>query len=204
LEGKSAVGAPPYRSFVFDLDGTLFTIPIDWIRVRSEIERTIGRKLGGASLFNQLSALIASNPEIRAPVFSVVDSFELQAEAQAQPKPGAIDFLASLAQRSKLALVTMQGRAICETLLARYKMERYFVSKLTREYSLDRSDQILEAIRSMGSTPRDTLFVGDLANDVVCARRSNVDVAIMGKGATSGPTPDYRFTSFAELAAFLT
>lgn len=201
MEGKGAVKARKYLSFVFDLDGTLFSVPVDWKGVRREVERIIGHPLESSPLFNQLYRIIAENPDIRLSVFSAIDSFELQAAPRSQPKPGAVEFLESLTKSSTpVALVTMQGRAICEELLRRHDVDKFFSAKVTREYSLDRSEQILKVMDEMGAAPATTLLVGDLPNDVVCARRSKVDVAILGKSALRmEPRPDYAFGSFAEL-----
>ena len=201
MEGKGSVSAGKYLSFVFDLDGTLFTVPVDWKDVRKELERIIGHPLENSPLFNQLHRIIAENPGIRSPVFSAIDSFELQVASRSQPKPGAVQLLQTLARSSRpMALVTMQGRAICDELLRRHDLDRFFSVKVTREYSLDRSEQILKVIDEIGAESAKTLFIGDLPNDVVCARRSKVDVAIVGRnGRSMEPRPDYAFDSFAEL-----
>jgi phosphoglycolate phosphatase-like HAD superfamily hydrolase len=205
VEGKGTVSVRKYLSFVFDLDGTLFTVPVDWKGVRREVERITGRPLESSPLFNQLDGIIAENPKIRSPIFSAIDSFELEAARHSRPKPGAVDFLESLAKSSKpVALVTMQGRAICDELLSRHDLDRFFSAKVTREYSLDRSEQILKVIDEIGAEPATTLLIGDLPNDVFCARRSKVDVAILGKnGPRMEPRPDYAFDSFAELRAVI-
>ena len=205
MEGKGSVSTGRYLSFVFDLDGTLFTVPVDWKGVRKELERIIGHPLENSPLFNQLHRIIAENPGIRTRVFSAIDSFELEAAPRSEPKPGAVELLQSLSKSSRpVALVTMQGMAICDELLRRHEVDRFFSVKVTREYSLDRSEQILKVIDEMGAVSATTLLIGDLPNDVVCARRSNVDVAIVGKnGPRMEPRPDYAFDSFAELRAVI-
>lgn len=197
------MNAREYRCFVFDLDGTLFSIPVDWTSVRKEVERISGQRLDRRPLFVQIRDTIARRPDLRAPLFSSIDSFEMKAAAAAKPMAGAIDLIATLSEGSRLALVTMQGSPICRELMRRFGLEKYFGAFVTRENSLDRGEQILMAIRAVNSSPQITLFIGDMANDVTSARRVRIDVAIMGKKPTAEWMPDHSFLSYAELKAFL-
>ena len=204
MEGKSPVNARSYRTFVFDLDRTLVTIPIDWPTVRKEYERISGEKLDRTLMFLQLRQVLARRPELREPLFSMIDSFELRAAASTRPLEGAVDLLTMLSGRSRLALVTLQGRAVCAEISRLVGLGGFFSAQITREDSLDRGEQIQMAVRALNSSPEITLFVGDMENDVIGARKARVEVAIMGNRVMTNQRPDYSFASFSELKAFLT
>lgn len=42
MKGKDSVSLKDYAADVFDLDGTLFTIPVDWVKVREEVGKMAG------------------------------------------------------------------------------------------------------------------------------------------------------------------
>ena len=197
------MNAREYRCFVFDMDGTLFSIPVDWTSARREVERISGQRLDRRHLFVQIREIVARRPDLRSPLFTSIDSFEMKAAPGAKPLEGAIDLIATLAGGSKLALVTMQGNQVCRELSRAYGLEKYFGAFVTRENSLDRGEQILMAIRAVNSSTQITLFIGDTANDVSSARRVKIDVAIMGGRSPAELTPDHSFLSYGELRAFL-
>jgi phosphoglycolate phosphatase-like HAD superfamily hydrolase len=154
-------------------------------------------------LFLQLQDILTRHPELKAPVFSAVDSYEMRAASLAEPKAGAMDLLGSLSASAKLGMVTLQGRLICDDVSRRFKLKDVFRTQITREVSLDRAEQLRLALGAMGSSTQATLFVGDMPNDVACARRTGVDVVIMGSRFAADQKPDHSFLSFAELRAFL-
>ena len=197
------MNAAGYRAFVFDLDRTIVTIPIDWISVRKEVERISGERLDRTLMFLQLRQILARRPELRGELFAMIDSYELRAADGTRPTEGAMELLTDLSGRSRLALVTLQGRAIVEELTRTLGLAKFFGSFVTREDSLDRGEQIVTAVRAIGSSPEVSLFIGDMENDIVGARKARVDVAIVGGRPTSSK-PDYAFLNMAELRAFLT
>ncbi|HUI85639.1 MAG TPA: HAD hydrolase-like protein [Nitrososphaerales archaeon] len=204
MEREGSVNAGSYRSFVFDLDRTLVTIPIDWVSVRKEVERISGVTLDRTLMFLQLREILRRRPELRGPLFSTIDSFELKAASGTKPMDGALELLGVLAGRAKVALVTLQGRPVCDEIARTLKMDGFFGARITREDSLDRGEQIQMAVRAIRSSPELTLFVGDMENDVIGARRARVEVAIMGNRPLGDQRPDHRFQNFAELRSFLT
>lgn len=188
-----------YASYVFDLDGTLFTIPVDWFKVREEVSRMAGAPIGNTPLFLKVEQLISVRPSIRETLFAMLDMHELKAAAAATPMGGALELLSHLSKLAKLGLVTMQGLAACDRILGRYHLGELFDVMATREDSLDRAVQLRIALQSLSSSPKDTLFAGDRLNDVVCGRRTGVDTALVGRDPSGDTRPDYAFPTLAML-----
>lgn len=49
-DGKDCESQRPH-CYVFDLDGTLFTIPVDWVKARDEVGKIARALLGNTPLF---------------------------------------------------------------------------------------------------------------------------------------------------------
>lgn len=203
MEGKGSLGGKDYSAFVFDLDGTLFSIPVDWGAVRREVGAAAGEAVGGRPLFSFLEELGRKNPERQARTFSIVESYEMTASAASKPMDGAAGLVERLSRASRVALVTMQGRRPCRSVLERHGMLGLFAATVTREDSLDRSIQLRIVLERMRTSHRDALFIGDRLNDVVCARRQQVDVALVGREASGPVKPDYSFPGLLALGKSL-
>lgn len=204
MEGKSAVNTGAYDAYVFDLDGTLFTIPVDWLEVRRELSEITGERMDDAPLFLKLQQVISGRPALRDKLFSIIDTQELKAASDARVMPGASELLYSLFEAGKVALVTMQGRRACEQIIQRHKFADLFETVITREDSMDRAEQLRVALNRMGAQPRTALFTGDRLNDVASARKVGVDVVLVGRDAGGDLKPDYSFPDLIELRAHLT
>jgi len=193
------VSLKDYAAYVFDLDGTLFTIPVDWLKVREEMSKIAGAPIENMPLFLKVEQLILVRPSIRESLFAVLDRHELKVVAAATPMDGTIELLSHLSKVAKLGLVTMQGLAACDSILGRYHLGELFDVLVTREDSLDRAVQLRIVLQSLSSLPKDTLFTGDRLNDVVCGRRTGVDTALVGRISSGDTRPDYTFPALAML-----
>ena len=202
MEGEGSVSPSDFEYFIFDLDGTLFSIPVDWAAVRDEFASIAGEPIEGKPLFQEVQRVTAAKPATKASILSMIESHELKAVESAKPMPGSVELVYSLFEVSKLALVTLQSRQACEMILGRHKLLDLFETVVTREDALDRAVQLEAALNGLGVHPKGALFVGDRLNDVVCARKVGVPVALVGKGTADEPKPDYRFADLAELKAF--
>lgn len=202
MERTGPVSPKEYASFVFDLDGTLFTLPVDWTAVRNGVERLADVHLDGTPLFPQIGGLLARRPELKEPVFESIDAHELKAAEGAKPMVGAIELLRMLSDGAVLALVTMQGLPLCKSLFERYQLEGIFAARVTREDSLDRAEQLRTALKSTGSSQDRALFVGDRPADVVAGRQARVDVALFGGAVVKDPAPDYRFLNYQDFKSY--
>ena len=202
MEGESALKPSDFQFFIFDLDGTLFNLPIDWVAVRDEFAQLVGEKIEGKPLFQEVERIASAKPALKQGILSIIESHELRAVDSAKAVPGAVDLIYSLFEVSKLALVTLQSRRVCDEILRKHKLLDLFEAIVTREDSLDRAVQLEAALNRLGVRPRDAFFVGDRFNDVVCARKVGVTVALVGRSQADEPGPDYNFHELAELSAF--
>jgi phosphoglycolate phosphatase-like HAD superfamily hydrolase len=193
-----------YAAYVFDMDGTLFTIPVDWRAARNTVSKIIGQPIEGKPLFPTLGKVTALHPEMRESLFATLDSFEMAAVPGSKPIEGAIELLGRLGLGSRVALVTMQGSLACSEILRMHGITGLFRAVFTREASLDRAVQLLAALRILEVSPREVLFVGDMQDDVLSARRAGVEIALVRRPPSNDAQPDHAFASLRELQTFLT
>ena len=194
---------PDYSAFVFDFDGTLFDLPVDWKAVRRDLFTLTGVRMEEISIFKVIRELTSSNPALRARLFGVIDTHEATAAELATPMTGSLELISFLSGRAGVALVTMQGRAPCKRVLERYGVFGRFRVVLTREDSLERSEQILAACRALGASPGGVLFVGDKRSDLEAGRETGAEVALVGARAKKEWGPDHLFPKLSELREFL-
>lgn len=202
MEGAGALGPSGFEYFIFDLDGTLFSLPVDWTAVRNEFAAIAGESAEGRPLFQEVQRVTAGKPALKQTILTMIESYELKAVDSAKPMPGAVDLVYSLFEVSTLALVTLQGRRVCEEILRRNKVLDLFEAVVTREDSLDRAVQLEAALNELGARPKASLFIGDRLNDVVCGRKVGLPVALVGRSTPDEPKPDYSFADFSQLKSF--
>ena len=176
--------------FVFDMDGTLITLPVEWDKVRADLQRLTGTNLPFNPFFLDVQTILAKDPLLLGAIMRTIDHYESLAVPEAKLEEGAIEALVALSRKAKLSLVTMQGRAACDKLLSRLGMDRYFSSSFTREDSMDRPTQLRMALRSVEAKESGVVFVGDRINDLRAAREVGVRFVMIRKRPDSPPADD--------------
>lgn len=190
----------PVKFCVFDMDGTLISLPVEWDKVRAELQRLTGTNLGFNPFFLDFQTIVAKQPGLLAPMMKTLDEYESRAVPGAALEEGAEEVLGALSRRARLSLVTMQGRAACDGILARLGIGRFFASSFTREDSMDRPTQLRLALRSLGAGEGESMFVGDRINDLRAARAVGVRFVMIRKRPDSPPA-DSLYRSVAEFGA---
>jgi len=192
------------EGFVFDLDGTLATIPVDWDGVRQRLKEVTGSAAEFKPVFPTIGEVIAKNPKLGKSVFAVIDEYEWAAVPSARLYDGAYRLLSKLSEKAKVTLVTMQGHRAATKVLEMFELKQFFTHYFTREDSLDRAEQVEMALASMKAKKPSTMFVGDRLNDLNAAKKVGVPFTLI---RTHGEDPEEEdvpvFHSVAEFAASL-
>ncbi len=186
-------------AYVFDFDGTLGEIPVDWDGVREGLRRVTANSSEFRPVFPTLGGVIAKNPKLAAPAFKVIDEFEAAAAPSARLYEGSVDLLSRLAETTKVSLVTMQGRRACSQVLDRFGLKQFFIECFTREDSLDRAEQIGLALTAMKAQRQTSMFIGDRLNDLRAARTVGVPFTLI---RTHGTDPEDDVPIYHSLAEF--
>jgi phosphoglycolate phosphatase-like HAD superfamily hydrolase len=196
---------PEPEAFVFDLDGTLATIPVDWDGVRGRLREVTGGAAEFRPVFPTIGEVIAREPKLGRGIFAVIDEFEWAAVPSARLYDGAFQLLSKLSDRARVSLVTMQGRRAATKVLEMFELKQFFSYYFTREDSLDRAEQVEMALSSMKAKKPSSVFVGDRLNDLNAARKVGVAFIMIrthGEDPEEDDVPVYH--SLAEFASSLT
>ncbi len=185
------------RAFIFDLDGTLLSLPVDWLQLRNKIAEFAQGEI--TSVFETLAWLTREKPELKAALFDTLDEYELRAAPTATLYEGSREVLQRVSEAGRVDLVTMQGRRVCELLLQRFDLARYFQKVFTREDSLNRGEQLEMALKSLALPGEGVVFVGDRLNDLNSARRVGINfVFIRSREDSAGAE-----VAFHDMKAFM-
>jgi len=147
---------------VFDLDGTLVNIPINYKKLYRKIEKLMRvHQIEGLT-----KTLQTINKEERMKAFEVWNGEELQALPEMTINDKGMK-LYNVYSNKPLVLVTLQGRQTADIILKKLKLKFQFI--ITREDSLDRVEQIKIAIKKLEMDPRKVLIIGDRESDAIAA-----------------------------------
>jgi phosphoglycolate phosphatase-like HAD superfamily hydrolase len=185
---------------VFDMDGTIISLPVEWDKVRSDLRRLTNTSLEFNPFFLDVQTIAAKDQALFAPMMRIIDDYESRAVPGAKLESGALEALSSLSRRAKLSLVTMQGRAASSRILDQLEIGEFFESSFTREDSMDRVTQLGMALKRLGASEDKAFFVGDRINDLKAARAVGVRFVMIRKRPDSPPA-DALYRSMTEFAS---
>jgi len=213
------------EAVLFDLDGTLVHLNLDFGRMRAEVEAILpqyGISMEGRSAVYVLELIEDAVRELKAQDKGRAQTFRREAEAavvaveteaadQARMYPEVPELLRGLRKRGiKVAIVTRNCRVAVERILAENPL--VYDALLTRdEVTAVKPDpeHLLAALRLLGVEPRRTLMVGDHPMDVQVGRAVGARTVAVLTGAGSPERfsevqPDLILAQVGDLGEYLT
>jgi HAD superfamily hydrolase (TIGR01549 family) len=152
------------EAVIFDLDGTLIHLPIDYEKLFQEFKSIM--HTGNVQPLTETISKLDKNT--RQQVFRVWDKTELAAAANITINEQGIEIYKSFSQKPK-ALVTLQGKAVVKNIFAQLGLS--FNVTVTREDSLNRAEQLEGAAEKLKTRFDSVLFVGNTENDSLAAAK---------------------------------
>ncbi len=150
--------------FIFDLDGTLVDLPINYWAMFADFKQIMGMEEVRPIL--ETVAKI-TDFQTRKRVFDTWERYEVAVIAKTIIHEEGMRIYKAHEDRPK-ALVTMQSKKATKLLLDKFKMQ--FNAVVTREDSFNRSEQLKMAAQKLNVPLRDILFVGNMDNDAEAAK----------------------------------
>jgi len=201
LEGRLLETFTNIRLFIFDLDGTIVKLPIDWTEVKKKIRKILETNSSLTPLIPSIEQLVA-NSELKRRIYKVVDDEEMKAVKKLRFDEDIARLFQKLKKLGyKLALVTLQGRKPAIEALNRLKVREFFDLVISRDEKKDREEQIEITLKTMGVPSSKAVIVADRLRDMLVAKRLGcVSMAITGKLEING---DFKLNNIKEILRML-
>lgn len=174
--GRLRGGVQAYDAVVYDLDGTLVRLVVDWASVERELAdraADAGVDPAGRSAWELLDAGAAAG--IGEELEAVVADHELTGARRSERLPTA-DELAGL--EVPAAVCSLNSEAACRTALEVHDLARHADVVVGRDTVAARKPDpapLLAALEPLGVPPGRALFVGDSERDAEAADRAGLD-----------------------------
>jgi len=170
-----------YDAVVYDLDGTLVRLDVDWGAVAEEAAAALsarGVDTAGMNLWDVLEA--ADDAGHRATVEEVIAAHEREGARTSRRLPTADELPLDV----PVGVCSLNCEAACRLALETHGIDGYVTAVVGRD-TVDtykpNPEPLLTAIRELSADPGRTLFVGDSERDAEAARRAGVQFQYVGE-----------------------
>lgn len=161
-----------YDAIVYDLDGTLVELAVDWDAVARESATVLeaeGIDASETDLWEMLE--LADDVDAREDIERTISEHECRGAERSTRLPTASE----LPQSVPVAVCSLNCERACRLALDRHGITAHVETVIGRDTVSTRKPDpkpLLTAVRRLGKTPERTLFVGDSPRDELTADRA--------------------------------
>jgi len=187
--------------FIFDLDGTIASLQINWEEVREKIRKVLKTNQSLIPLIPSIEQL-AIDSTMKKRIYQTIDSEEMKTVKKLKSDKTAVRLFKRLKELDyNLALVTLQGRKPAIEALRRLGIYEYFDLVVSRDEKKDREDQIGAALEKMNVQPFQAVVVADKVKDMQVAKKMGCkSIAISDKLEIDA---DFKLSNIKEILKIL-
>jgi len=174
------------KAVIFDIDGTLIKLPINWDEVRSKVRKLLNTSHPLRPLATSIPEVVGDNLELLNRVFKVIEYEELKAieKYDFSTKANVRKLFKCISSKGiKIGIVTLQGMKPATKILEKLDVKQYVSVLVTREFSVYRKEQLLAAINTLNVKPSEVVFVADSPWDEDAGKTIGCFTVIVGKRA---------------------
>lgn len=184
--------------FMFDFDGTLVNLPINWEKLKEDLRRLLRSKSSLVPLFPSIEAITKDNRELREKAWKLIEEYELKAIRGIKPDFEMVELFNKLKTKGyRIVLLTLQGKIPIEKALKKLKLQGFFDHIITREETINREKQIEEMLKLSNVKPSQAVVVADRLHDISTASRMGCKtIAITSKSYIKS---DYKFANVKQI-----
>jgi len=170
-----------YEAVVYDLDGTLARLRVDWGAVRDEVAgklRARGVETATASLWELFETAD------REPLERIVEETIAEHERDGARRSDRLPTADELPRECPVGVCSLNCEAACRIALEIHGLDSYvdvIVGRDTVATQKPDPEPLLYAIRGLDALPAATLFVGDSKRDADTADRAGVDFSYVSE-----------------------
>ncbi|RRJ33554.1 HAD family hydrolase [Halocatena pleomorpha] len=161
-----------YNAVVYDLDGTLVDLAVDWDAVAqegAELLEAEGVTVDGTDLWGMLD--LADDIGVRPSIERTISKHERRGAERSTRLPTATELPRSV----PVAVCSLNCEAACRLALKHHDIATHVETVIGRDTVTTRKpdpEPLLAAVRQLDRTPEKTLFVGDSQRDKLTADRA--------------------------------
>ena len=173
------------EAVVYDLDGTLVRLAVDWAAVEEQITgvlREAGADPADADAWELLDAAETAG------IGAEVDSLIAAAERDGARESVRLALADDIETRIPVGVCSLNCEAACHIALDTHGLAGAVSSVVGRDSVPERKpapEPLLAVVESLGASPERTLFVGDSAGDEEAAKRAGTRFSYVGDGPTN-------------------
>lgn len=149
---------------VFDLDGTLVDLPINYEALKEKLKAIMHLE----NVRPLVETVSKADAATRRKIFLSWDKAELAVSTKITVNAMGMKLYREHVGKRK-ALVTLQGKKVVQVIVERFGLA--FDVVLTREDSLFRAEQLRTAVEKLGVQMGNVLFVGNAEGDAAAAEK---------------------------------
>ncbi len=157
---------------IFDLDGTIAQLDIDWKRLKKELIEKFG------SDFEYIDVGIEkANRKIQKEVYKMIEFYELENIANLIPNKKIIEIIQGL-KNKKLALFSTNMKRTVKIVLERIGLKDLFLLIIAKEDVLKHKPYPEGLLRILDLTKvnrKKVIYIGDLNKDFEAGRRAGIE-----------------------------
>ena len=151
------------QGIIFDLDGTLVELPVNWHKVIRRVENLLGRRV--KSLLELYPKLWGT--EKYEMISHVIEEFEMASLDRLRFLDNSPQLLRRLSSKYQLGLMTFQGLNVARRIIDKIGVDGLLVA--TRDDAPTRAEQISLIVSAAQRKFEEFLVIGDRLNDVYSA-----------------------------------
>jgi len=160
------------KGIIFDLDGTLIQLPINYNRIQKNLKELFNISNDLTPLIPTIIKLSQNNPEKIKTSFNLICEEEIIASKNFKIMDNAMEILNLIKSKNlSLCLVTMQCQNALEKIIDDLQISNLFDSIISRDISIDRQKQIELSLQKINLMPSEVLVIGDRIHDVESGKK---------------------------------
>ena len=161
------------KAIIFDLDGTLIRLPIDYNKIQNMLRELFGTPENFTPLIATIIKKAQDDKEKISKAFELICREELSSIDKMEIIDGALSLLKDIqSQKIILSLITMQCKEAVTRILSKLNVgNNMFSIIISRDESYDRLDQIKKTVEKLSVATNEVIVIGDRIHDIKSAQQ---------------------------------
>ena len=164
------------EAIIFDLDGTLVNLNVDWVNVKKKLENIF--KINFNPLFLKIIDLKRSE---RIKAYEVLKKFERESNVKWEINTSLVNWIKKNHKQYRIFLLTNNSRETTDRFLSKSKLEQIIDFSLSVEetdFPKPHSSGLQSLLNSQSVDKNKVLLVGDSIREKILAEKNNLNYII--------------------------